>query len=710
MMHLLDVALKNFCQHKDLQVDFHAGVTGVVGGNGSGKSNLLKAVRFALLKSSGNVGVISDDLNWEAALNNELGFVLLHFDKGGTPGEIKRYVDKSRVSLTYGPVKTTSLKAADEHMADILGVPRRVIEEIVFIAQGTIENVLFDRPAERAEQFQSLFGTGGAETIRQILQKEITELDEVPVADQLDRLQQQLDVEIVPALQQRKQQQQQLVEELTAFDEIAHADIVKRYTAAAALTEQLCRLRDQLFQLAADCGAQEQKTADVTSKLNELTKVHDADQQALPALYNQLSRVETIKRDSALRTRLLAEKQQAQKTAKAAPPKPPATTEAQITSAREKVAEIQAELAPKRAFIAQFRGKGKVADCPTCLQPVHNAGAIAAVFETEVETQDEKIAKTTAILNRAETAIAVYKDALSEHTVRGQLANKRIKDIDAQLAELSDTPYDQETELLIKANIRAIEIRQKQYDDAQSVGAKEKARLAQLTANVTTTQKQIETLESKVVEAPDKTACDAAEKAIQHYHSKRADLAKVNGEIDQLSGQQTRVAAELNQLQAYADRFDSVQKYKKLCEQAKDVLHRDKLPLIVTRSFLATLNAYMAEYIQAFNIPFTASIRDDLEVICQFPGVGSKPASRLSGGQKVVLGIAFRFAIYRLFAGELGFMVLDEPTVMLDADKVQSVVDVLQSVRRHAHNTGMQLVVITHEPQLEAAFDYVVRL
>jgi len=74
------------------------------------------------------------------------------------------------------------------------------------------------------------------------------------------------------------------------------------------------------------------------------------------------------------------------------------------------------------------------------------------------------------------------------------------------------------------------------------------------------------------------------------------------------------------------------------------------------------------------------------------------------------LGIAFRFAVYRLFASELGFMVLDEPTTMLDADHVDSVLDVLQSVRRHAHNTGMQLIVITHEPQLEMAFDQTVRL
>jgi exonuclease SbcC len=118
----------------------------------------------------------------------------------------------------------------------------------------------------------------------------------------------------------------------------------------------------------------------------------------------------------------------------------------------------------------------------------------------------------------------------------------------------------------------------------------------------------------------------------------------------------------------------------------------------------------MAGYLQAFDIPFTAQIKDDLDVLCVFPGVGEKPAGRLSGGEKVMLGIAFRFAIYRLFAGELGFMFLDEPTVMLDDNKVQGVVDVMQSVRRYAHSTGMQLIVITHKPQLETAFDHTIRV
>ena len=190
----------------------------------------------------------------------------------------------------------------------------------------------------------------------------------------------------------------------------------------------------------------------------------------------------------------------------------------------------------------------------------------------------------------------------------------------------------------------------------------------------------------------------------------KEQIAGIVGQLEQLQSQRASVITELDQLKEEADKLGNVRRYKELCEQARTVLHRDCLPLVVTRSFLTALNAYMAEYLQTFNIPFLAEIKDDLTVVCVFPGVGEQDAGRLSGGQKVMLGIAFRFAIYRLFAGELGFMVLDEPTTMLHEDSVQSVVDVLQSVRRHAHNTGMQLVVITHEAQLETAFDHTIRI
>ena len=42
-MHFTNCSLKNFGQHKDLSIDLLPGITGILGGNGSGKSTFADA-------------------------------------------------------------------------------------------------------------------------------------------------------------------------------------------------------------------------------------------------------------------------------------------------------------------------------------------------------------------------------------------------------------------------------------------------------------------------------------------------------------------------------------------------------------------------------------------------------------------------------------------------------------------------------------------
>ena len=86
------------------------------------------------------------------------------------------------------------------------------------------------------------------------------------------------------------------------------------------------------------------------------------------------------------------------------------------------------------------------------------------------------------------------------------------------------------------------------------------------------------------------------------------------------------------------------------------------------------------------------------------------PAERLSGGQKVELSLAFRFAIYDLFSGNLGLLVLDEPTVFLDTDRIDSVCRLMTMVRSYSQSAGLQVIVVTHEQRLAEVCDCVIRM
>ena len=117
----------------------------------------------------------------------------------------------------------------------------------------------------------------------------------------------------------------------------------------------------------------------------------------------------------------------------------------------------------------------------------------------------------------------------------------------------------------------------------------------------------------------------------------------------------------------------------------------------------------LAKYLELFEAPYLARITDDISIQCTF-GDRVVPAERLSGGEKVVLGIAFRFAVYELFVSNLGLLILDEPTVYLDSDRIDSVLSLLERVKGYSRSAGLQLIVITHEARLAGVFDQVIEL
>jgi DNA repair protein SbcC/Rad50 len=111
-----------------------------------------------------------------------------------------------------------------------------------------------------------------------------------------------------------------------------------------------------------------------------------------------------------------------------------------------------------------------------------------------------------------------------------------------------------------------------------------------------------------------------------------------------------------------------------------------------------------------FDDPFAVRTDEGLSFTAQFPDSTIEVAPRLSGGQKVVLALAFRLAVNSLFAGEAGMMFLDEPTVFLDGHNVSCLGKVLAQLQAITRKRGQQIIMITHEEVLERGFDQLIRL
>jgi exonuclease SbcC len=242
---------------------------------------------------------------------------------------------------------------------------------------------------------------------------------------------------------------------------------------------------------------------------------------------------------------------------------------------------------------------------------------------------------------------------------------------------------------------------------------REQQKIQQLKQQLATVKAQVQTLVEK------REALEKEEYISPEEHTQVIDLlAEVENSkrfYQQLQQQLAAAVASEKLLESQLAGWEKEQKKRERAallrlrlERVREVLHRDNLPKIVMQRMLSGLNAYLEYYLSKFDTTFAARLDNDFNFLALF-GKHEIEARRLSGGQKVALVIAFRFALSEYFAKTVPLLVLDEPTAWLDEANIGRMVEVLQMARTFTEK-GVFVLVSTHEPALTAAMSRIVRL
>ena len=185
----------------------------------------------------------------------------------------------------------------------------------------------------------------------------------------------------------------------------------------------------------------------------------------------------------------------------------------------------------------------------------------------------------------------------------------------------------------------------------------------------------------------------------------RRTVGESEGKIGTLTQQQETQAAKLEDMKQKEAESGAKRKYQDLLTRSRVVLHRDRLPNVVAQSFRDALNSRLFKYLSLFEAPFSCALQQDLSFVCSFPGGWQPDAGRLSGGERVVLAIAFRFAVNDLFASQLGLLALDEPTRWLDDGNIDHVINILDRTKKLTSSGAWQVLVVTHADALKSTCD-----
>ena len=704
-MILKKIELHNYRQHRDLSVDFTGNLIAVVGRNGSGKSNFLGAIQFALTGEQPGFDKV-DLLTW----GESSGSVVLSFEHGGKEYEIARSIEKPSVTLSCGGEKVTGAAKVKEAL-EAVGIDKDVLKQSVFVRQTEIDSCLFTDPRERELAFQRLIGLGDAAKHNKFL------TDFLSAAERPKDLSADIEAAVSAKAQQEenqrslKSQSEEIGKSLDRLggswdDANRKADVLQKrirlvedviakwdaFDTVRAAFDEFCTERKEDFALSVfDTGSLESHISELNLELGRMQSVASKNRDRDDA---------AMRRDSA-RSGLEA-----------------------LGDLSERRAEYDRKKAELDSVKARERELGRLASlasdgnvCPLCGSVTdHNVreeieSELKAVVEHDVELS-AWVSNHAGIVDACERKRRLEEDLERAERDVESLGPKQPVRPEAEIREMMSEARKRLDEAK-ENNARAIRFGaefegvKKAKDDA--AGALKAA--MSLLPGGGYARNQLKSAVEKMNGEITKIFDD-----LHAVSELRARKASLDGAISQIDASIAESGAAIERLRRLQREGAIVGDKLKVVSDVKDWFAYRNGPRAMTQSVMSMLTDETNRFLELFGAEFSVMPSDE--------GMGfrysyndgrtvSDPApdaTMLSGGQRVALAVSFRFAVYSMFAGKLGLLSLDEPTAYLDAETISRFSDMLGKIRDLASNMHLQVLLSTHEEQLRGAFDQTVEI
>jgi DNA repair exonuclease SbcCD ATPase subunit len=731
-MKLKRLILHNYKQHEDREITFDGHFIGVIGRNGSGKSNLLGALNFAL--AGEQPGFKKQDLlRW----GSSEGHVILEFEHNSVPGRIYRELNSATATFKYGEESYSSIKKVAAGISFHLGLDKDILRQTIFVRQAEIDSILFEDPRVRELAFQKLCGIGDAAKIHKKLGEELGTLSVPPdYGEQIaegkkrhkemhDRLKTLRDT-LSTAQTQRNTcpATHELQAALSGYEGMRGTvmRLIQVLNSEVEFAERLESAQADLVKLAVpdvDIAKIDSDLAEFRSQLEAATLYHN--------------RVAQWKEDG----RLLIELGDAPE------PTPPPHSDEVIAALKEKADLTSGAIATTERDIRMYEGLAatvgnlNVTLCPVCGSEMKDA-----------EHANKQLVRLREQLTefRSGNEVQHYQNALTAKQQQEQVNAMRLQEWTTRSKQLQQA-YNQADTLLRQtaevkrsvAECQADVIKLEETRKAVVGSVAEHSRLSNEVKNCDEQLKRLQdekrSLEHRITELPDLEEAYTSrsttfevqqqiEKRVMELTEQIAEIQTLDQQLAQLSGMVNELETNLNQLEktlATLEHKRSMQgEYKSVIgtlTKVRDWFHYNNGPHTLASAVLTDMNKDVNEFLGQFSAPFSVVQGDGaLGFKCYFhdgramPADGPPDAYHLSGGQRIQLAIAFRFASYCMFANTLGLLSLDEPTTHLDDYNVGAFCTLIEKVRTVAQKMDLQVLISTHERAVMPFMDTLIDL
>jgi chromosome segregation protein len=696
--------LENYCQHACRTLAFSPGLNLLVGPNGSGKSNILRALQFALTGDAGGDRNKLDDI-YQGMQEGEQSFVLAELSHAGTDISIRRSLKPNSNEMVIGGQTWRTATEINKELWARLGTTKKQIVDYIFVGQRKVDEMFDQKPAERASSLAALFGLSHADAVWKQL-GDFTNSIEVPTTllneDELRRR----DDELAGTIEQLHAQ---LVQLQVPADPVRYREIRQqtidgyntwvrvRDTAAASdgalpgIRQKLVLVREALTGMEKDLTLLREATAIAAP---EVAKARKALQQWATYHASQKAREQADECARAFAAKPVA--------IRAVKPDLPNLSEDELS----RWSSLEGQIATYRAAIAELRSKRGT--CPTCGQTLTDAAARQQQLVL-LEAQLERLQVEATPLFERKLLWKEY-DATLARWDAWEAEYKRVRAAQNALKAMA-APAESEEELL--------EIIAEQEDYLGAISSLQEQRsektneLAKLEGEYLQLKKQARAAVEAMATTPQyqAAAADAARADLRNLEDLLANNQALTIQLERARAEREHVAQQLREYQQITERTARTRDTIQHLNQVRQIFHRDEAPRMVSYTYIEQLLAEINSTLELFNAPYRVTMDENLGFIANFTdGIRVQPDRRLSVGERIVLAMAFRIVINSTFAGQVGMLVLDEPTAGLDEQNLGCLPEALARLRELSEERGLQVFFVTHESQLTTVFDNIIEL
>lgn len=700
-MRLIETRLVNFGCFEDEIVSWHPGLNAVTGPIGAGKTTLLEGTLFAL---TGLLRSTASALDFLRPGTDKAAYAEVTVEVDGVRAVFRRNLrptdkPRHRLEAPHGVfTKERDVAAAGEAL---LGAPARVLAEYAFVGQWQVFSFLTADPAERAATLAHLLGIRRMERLSELCREAEPKLVSTSTAVETARLR--------VSVEELRGQESELSRRLEGlpvvpdeFDPLycPQAAIVRRWECQEASRRRYEALMATQQRLAA---AAAQTALDYLERAADLSALEDAIDEAIVVggdLARRRQDVEAWRRKEVLRRE--ASRLEAAIVDLGPPPHQP-------TRPRPDKKVLMDMAAEKTSLLRYLDGlPPRGSRCPTC-------GSDADTFADKVTS-----------------------------------ARSRLVELEPILAEglASSSDWDRYESLAMRR-----ETRWRDLDDRRRAVLREESSLKPFGGSLSEAEQVATTMESLLSRATSTRAevaaarrrADEAEEAHRHglldletvggapstdresASVSREDYLVAREELDRLTTvwpirreltirlsvvreRLSQSEARLHELEAAAVVERQRETALGLLRSCRALFHHSVLQRDVALAYRDRLATLTNDTLRSMGVAFSTSLSEDMALLTRGTDGRERDARRLSGGEKVLLALAFRVAVHSLFARGLGLLALDEPTAGLDGENLKCLELAIESLRRLTSSSGLQVIVVTHEPVLDRLCDHAVRL